>query len=387
MNGASRPKILITNSTLHIGGAEEVIATLCRHIDRTRFDVSVCYLKEQGTVGAKIAAEGTEVFGIPRSRRFKTDYFTAFGLRRAIRSRGVQLVHSHDVHALADTALCRLTTLGLRTVHSFHYGHYPHREKPARTIESLCWRFLDQPVAVSRVQRDAIARLYGIPDGRIEVLWNGVDRRASGPVPGFIERQRNRGRIVIGSINTLIPQKGMFDLLEVAARLKQQGGDRQVFLVAGDGHLREALESRRHALGLDDDVIFLGWVQDAARVMMDHIDIFFQPSLWEAMSIVLLEAMAAQRAIVATRVGETPFVVEHEASAVLTDAGDVAGMVDALNRLLASSELRLELGQNAAKCYSRNFTAQAMAERHMALYDRVLARGLRSTKFSGQWSR
>lgn len=387
MKQTSRAKILIANSTLHIGGAEEVIATLCRHIDRTRFDVSVCYLKEQGTVGEKIAAEGTEVFGIPRSRRFKTDYFTALGLRRAIRSRGVQLVHSHDVHALADTTLCRLTTPGIRTVHSFHYGHYPHREKPNRRIEALCWRFLDQPVAVSRVQRDAIARLYRIPEGRIDVLWNGVDRQVGGPIPEFIARERNRGRIVIGSINTLIPQKGMFDLLEVAARLKQQSAHPHVFLVAGEGHLRAALESRRHALGLDDDVIFLGWVQDAARVMMDHIDVFFQPSLWEAMSIVLLEAMAAQRAIVATAVGETPLMVEHQTSALLTDAGDIDAMAGGLSRLLASPELRLQLGANAAQRYRENFTAQAMVERHMALYDRVLARGLRSTRLLGQWSR
>lgn len=387
MTLAARPKLLIVNSTLHIGGAEEVIATLCRHIDRARFDVAVCYLKEQGMVGEKIAAEGTEVFGIPRSRRFKTDYFTALGLRRALRVRGVQLVHSHDVHAMADTTLCRLTTPGLRTVHTFHYGHYPQREKAIRRIESLCWRFLDQPVAVSRVQRDNIARLYRIPDGRVEVLWNGVDHRSPGAVPDFIRHHRAQGRTIIGSINTLIPQKGMFDLLEVAARLKQRAGNKHVFVIAGEGHLRAPLEERRRALNLEDGVFFLGWVKDAAQVMMDHIDIFFQPSLWEAMSIVLLEAMAAKRAIVATRVGETPFIVENRRSALLVESGDVPGMTKALHELLASAELRDNLGRAAADSYARNFTAQIMAERHMALYDAVLARDTRFTRLSGLYSR
>lgn len=368
-----RPKVLIVHSTLHIGGAEEVTATLCRHIDKRRFDVAVCYLKEQGLVGEKIAAEGTEVFGIPRSRRFKTDYFTALSLRRTLRRRGIRLMHSHDTHALADMTLCRLTTPGVRSVHTFHYGRYPERDRSSRTIESLCWRWVDQPVAVSSVQRANIGRLYGIPDGRVAVVWNGVDRQPPGPPPDVIREQRARGRTVIGCINTLIEQKGMFDLLEVAARLKSQGLRDYVFLVAGDGHLRIPLEERRHALGLDDEVVFLGWVKDAARVLMEHVDIFFQPSLWEAMSMVLLEAMAAGRAIVATRVGETPLVVEHGASALLVDAADIDGMAASLQRLLLAPDLRQTLGRTAAARYAQEFTARAMAERYMNLYDATLA--------------
>lgn len=384
MNRTTRPRILIVHSTLHIGGAEEVTANLCRHIDRERYDVAVCYLKEQGMVGEKIAAEGTEVIGIPRSTRFKTDYFTALRLRQLLRKRGIRLAHSHDCHALADTTACRLSLPGLRTVHTFHYGRYPQRDKPFRTIESLCWRFVDQPVAVSSVQRASIQKLYGIPDGRMQVVWNGVGRQASGPVPEFIQRHRDAGRLVVGSINTLIEQKGMFDLLEVAARLKQQGVNRHVFMIAGEGHLRAPLEARRRELGLDDDVILLGWVKDAARVMMDHIDVFFQPSLWEAMSIVLLEAMAAGRPIVATRVGETPLVAEADRTALLVEAGDIAAMTDALARVLSDARLRDRLGAAAVARYTQHFTAQAMAERYMALYDSVLAPGFRRGQFMGR---
>lgn len=376
-------KVLIVHSTLHIGGAEEVTANLCRHIDRSRFDVAVCYLKEQGMVGEKIASEGTEVIGIPRSRRFKTDYFTAVGLRKVLRTRGIRIAHSHDVHGLADTTACRLTTPGLRSIHTFHYGRYPHRDKQFRTIESLCWRFVDRPVAVSGVQRDNIRQLYGIPEARLGVVWNGVDRQMSGPLPEFIRRHKDSGAVVIGSINTLIEQKGMFDLLDVAARLKRQSRRRHVFLIAGEGHLREPLEARRRELGLDGTVEFLGWVKDAARVMMDHVDVFFQPSLWEAMSIVLLEAMASGRAIVATRVGETPHMVDAEVSALLINAGDVPGMSDALARLLDNDVLRNRLGMAAAERYARDFTASAMANRYMAVYDELVASDARTGRFHG----
>lgn len=387
MNPVSRPTILIVHSTLHIGGAEEVTANLCRHIDRNRFDVIVCYLKEQGVVGEKIASEGTEVIGVSRSKRYKTDYFTALRLRQLIRKRDVRLAHSHDTHALADTTACRLSTPGLRTVHTFHYGRYPERDSSSRKIESLCWRFVDQLASVSDVQRTNIQRLYGMPDGRVQVVWNGVDHQSSGAIPEFIRRHRDAGRIIIGSINTLIEQKGMFDLLETAARLKQQGMNRHVFLIAGEGHLRGQLEARRRELGLDDDVILLGWVKDAARVMMDHIDVFFQPSLWEAMSIVLLEAMAAGRPIVATRVGETPLVVEADQSALLVEAGGVTAMADALTRVLNDEALRSRLGSAAASRYARHFTAQAMAERYMTLYDTVLAPDFRRGQLMGRVAR
>lgn len=373
-----RPKILIVHSTLHIGGAEEVTANLCRHLDAARFDVTVCYLKEKGIVGSKIEAEGTEVFGIPRSRRFKADYFTSIALRDAVLKRRINLLHSHDVHALSDSTICRLTTSGIRTVHTFHYGGYPNREKTARMIESMLWRFVDQPVAVSTIQKEKIREFYRIPEQRLAVVRNGVDRQPSGTEPGFIRQYREQGKTIIGCINTLIEQKGMFHLLETAALLKRQGSKDHVFLVAGEGHLRSALEERRHALGIDDDVIFLGWIQDAPRVMMDHVDVFFQPSLWEAMSMVLLEAMAAGRAIVATRVGETPLVIQDEVSGLLVSPGDVQAMTAALTTLLTDPGLRRSLGTAACKRYQAEFTAQVMANNYMTLYEELLARKARN---------
>lgn len=368
------PKLLIVHSTLHIGGAEEVTANLCRHIDRERYDVAVCYLKEKGMIGEKIEAEGTEVFGIPRNKRAKTDYFTGFRLRQVIRARGVSLIHTHDVHGLADGTLCRLTTPGLRSVHTFHYGRYPDRDKPFRTIESACWRFISAPVAVSQVQAENMARLYKMPPGRVSVLWNGVDVSPAKAVPDFIVEARAQGKTVIGSINTLIEQKGMFDLLETAAILKRSGRRDFVFLIAGDGHLRDPLNARIAELQLQDEVRFLGWVKDAARVMIEHIDIFFQPSLWEAMSIVLLEAMAAGRPIVATGVGETPRVVTSGEHGLLVKPQDNTDMAQALTRLLDDTGLRTRLGQAARQRYSQEFTATAMADRYMQLYDRLLKR-------------
>ncbi|MCK5091628.1 MAG: glycosyltransferase, partial [Gammaproteobacteria bacterium] len=283
-------KILIVHSTLHIGGAEEVTANLCRHIDRTRFDVKVCVLKENGIIGKKIEEEGTEVLVVPHHRSYKIDYFTSLKLRKIIIKNDIKLVHSHDVHAFTDCSLCKLTVSGLKLVHTFHYGNYPEREKKLRRLERLLWRVPDQLVSVSKKQKKGLQKLYGIPENRIKTLWNGVDLKVGSCTVQEINAYHKKGRIIIGSINTLIEQKGMEDLIEVARVLKQKATNDFVFIVAGDGPLRDELDKQLRDYGLEEHVIFLGWIKDASSVLMPYIDIFFQPSLWEAMSMVLLEA-------------------------------------------------------------------------------------------------
>lgn len=370
--------ILVVNSTLHIGGAEEVIANLCHRLDRQRFNVTVCYLKEKGVVGDKIERQGTEVVGISNASAGseKTDYFTSFKLRSLIRARHIDLVHSHDVHSFTDCALCRVTMPGLKFVHTFHYGNYPNRDASLQRMEKLFWRVPDALVAVSKQQMQSIQGLYGIPDQRIQTLWNGVDLETAetgGAEPvGLVDQYRQQNRVIIGCINTLIEQKGMFDLIKVASLLKAKMPGKFVILVAGGGHLQASLQREIESKQLSDHLILLGWVKQAARIFLPLIDIFFQPSLWEAMSIVLMEAMGSAKAIVATAVGETPYVLD-QGQGIVVEAGQIDEMARALHRLILNPNLRDELGKKARARYEEAFTAGMMAQRYEALYEKLLS--------------
>lgn len=366
-------KILIVHSTLHIGGAEEVTANLCQRIDKSRFDVSVCYLKEKGVVGDKIEEQGTPVIGVPAGDTKKTDYLTSLKLRKIIREKGIQLVHSHDVHALTDCSICKITMPGLKFVHTFHYGNYPVREKSLKRFEKLFWRIPSRLVAVSNNQKKGIQALYGIGDNKIQTVWNGVDTESAPEKYDVVDRYRAQGRVIIGSVNTLIEQKGMFDLISTAEKLKQNLGDKFVFLIAGDGHLKEPLQKQINEKGLQDHVILMGWVKRASTKFLPQIDIFFQPSLWEAMSMVLMEAMAYGKAIVATGVGETPLIIENEDQGVVVNAKDVNAMADALGVLINDQSRREAIGNNALQRYRQSFTAEKMAHRYEALYQELLA--------------
>lgn len=366
-----RIRLLTVTSALCIGGAERVAGCLTERVNKGSFAAAACYLKECGPVGDHMKRAGVEVVPVPGLSPGRRDYLTSAKLRRLIRARRIQVIHTHDIHSLVDGAICRLVTPGLRHVHSFHYGNYPQRDQTQRMLESLCWRVPDALVAVGYRQAAAIRGLYGIPEDRLQVIWNGVDDPAPStqqfPLLGNLER----GVPVIASISTMIRQKGLEYLLEAAALL-HKSGDSFVLLVTGDGALRAELVERAARLGVSEQVRFLGWVPDAVRQVLPACDIFVQSSLWEAMSIVVLEAMAAGKPMVATSVGENPHVIIPGETGLIIPPADPSALADALRQLLRDPIRREALGRNARKRYEQRFEVQHMVAEYQRVYFEVL---------------
>lgn len=366
-----RHNLLIVASGLHIGGAEIVIRDLCRHLDRQLFNVTVCHLKDRGPIGDDMQREGMDVVGIPKSKAFKVDYFSFLKLFKVIREKRIDILHTHTPHGLTDSALCKLLRPRLRLVHTFHFGNYPHEAKRRMFMERVFGRLADQLVAVGDYQKQTIEAAYGWAPATMTTIWNGVTPSKSDEPLDLRSIIGGEARPVIGSICTLYEQKGVTYLLDVAAELKRRGV-KAAFVVAGEGPLRRELEEKRTRLNLHDTVYLIGWVKDAAARLMPLCDIFYQPSLWEAMSVVILEALAAGRAIVATRVGENPKVLEDDVDGVLVDARNVMQMAAALQRLIQKPDDRTRLGMEARRKFERAFTAERMARSYERLYLDVL---------------
>ncbi|MBT3014334.1 MAG: glycosyltransferase family 4 protein [Candidatus Thiodiazotropha sp. (ex Clathrolucina costata)] len=367
-------KLCLLHSTLHIGGAEEVTANICNTINKDVFDVTVCYLKEMGTIGNKIVNQGTDVIGLTREikKSNKTDYFTSLRLRSYLNRNNIDLVHSHDVHSLVDASLCRLTLPSIHFIHTFHFGNYPHREPEMAKFERLFWRVPDMLVAVAEKQKNDVCNFYKIPSERITTVWNGVDVTKIEKNIDIIDEYKKEGKVIIGCVNTLIEQKGMFDLIKVSKILRDKLPNRFVFVVAGDGSLRTQLEEKIKKDNLGSYVKLLGWVDSASAVILPKVDIFFQPSLWEAMSMVLLEAMAAKKAIVTTSVGETPKIICSADQGIVVEPGNIEKMASSLQLLIERVSIREKYGLSAGLRYQDNFTAAKMAARYETLYQKII---------------
>ncbi len=359
--------LLILVAGLGIGGAEVVIKHLVHGLDRRRFNVTVGCIKTAGMIGEELIREGFDVVVLSKLGEKKTDYLTFLKLRRLLRDRRIDVVHSHTTDALADAAVCRLLHPGLRLVHTLHFGNYPHADTRNLTIERIFLRMASTLVAVGEVQRQQILSTFKLRETAIQTVWNGVPVEAAAPDGSFRKCVGGEDRVLVGTIATMIPQKGLPDLIEVAQRMRDVV-PRALFVIVGEGALRRELEALRDRLGVADSVVLPGWVQNASKVALPEFDVFFQPSLWEAMSIAVLEAMAAGRAIVATSVGENRHLIEHELDGLLVEPGDVEGMTAALVRLVQSADLRRRLGGAAARKASAQFTVERMARAYEEIY-------------------
>jgi len=358
--------------TLSGAGAELVVETLATGLDPKRFDVTVCELVGVGEKGERLRRLGYEVTSLLPGGNGRGAYANFLRLRRLVAERQIELIHSHSPATLADAALCRCLRPGVKILHTFHFGNYPHLDRSARRLERTFAGFADRMVAVGHGQAATICDTYGWRPERLQVIWNGIH-----PRPARIDRQSltshvPEGHAIIGMVGTLIAQKGHTDMFEVAGRLKKAGVP-ATFLVVGGGSLQAALEAQCRALGLDETVKFLGWISDAAEAILPGIDIFFQPSRCEAMSMVLLEAAACGLPIVCTDVGEAPRILDRGAEAIMTSPGDVSAMTDALMKLVADPSLRRRLGQAARSKVLSTCTADTMVRQYEHLYLDMLA--------------
>lgn len=356
---------------LGLGGAEMVVRDLARFLDRDRFDVCICCTRGLGgSIGEELVRDGLDVFVLPGRQDGRVDYLTALKFRRAVKDKHVDIVHTHALPALLDAGPCRLTMPRLKVVHTFHFGNYPYDSWRYHIMEGLCSRAVDKLIAVGWEQRRRIQAAYRLSDSRIGVIWNGVTVAAPMTEAPFRAQLGTGDRLLIGTIAKLIEQKGLDDLLSVARRCRDAGHGMQ-FVIVGEGPLRAVLEQRRRELGLEDTVVITGWIPNAAAQALPAFDVFFQPSRWEAMSIAILEAMAGGKAIVATRVGDNPHVLQDGVSGLLVDSGDIGGMVSALARL-GDRDLRRQLGQDARARFVQRFTLAHMVRGYEKVYRELI---------------
>lgn len=371
MPSGRRPRILLLNSTLGIGGAENVTAGLCEGIDRERFDVIVAHLKWRGSIGNSIAERGFRIQSLARGDGYQADYLSALRLRRFLKAEKVDLVHSNDLHAMIDAALCRATFPEVRHVSTFHYGNYPRESRRYHLAEKYLSRIPDRLVAVGHVQRESLIRTYGFDASGLRVVRNGVPDVRETASDALRHRIQADGKIVIGSVSTLIEQKGIADLLEVADRLRRESLPFRL-VIAGEGHLRPSLEARVAELGLGGHIEFFGWVDHAPERVLPWIDIFVQTSLWEAMSMVVLEAMSCGLPVVVTTVGENPYVIRDGENGFLAEPKDVDLTAKRLAQLIKSPALREQLGEQARTDWKLHYTTAHMCREYEALYTEVL---------------
>jgi glycogen(starch) synthase len=373
----------------HLGGVEELCRQLAHRYAADGHPTIVITNQWPPSLPTEETFEGIPVYRLPMrlpggSVRARLKYvLTASGVRRRLfeilRRHHADLLHVQCVSTNGYCALLAKRALGLplvvtaqgeRTMDAEHiYQRSPHMNVLLRQL----LREADRITACSRNTLDDIEGFYGQPLGdRASVVYNGIS------LAEFDEAAAPRplARPFILGIGRHVPQKGFDVLLRAFARADLPTHD---LVVAGDGPERPRLMEIARELGVDGRVRFPGKADRAVAIsLFKTCEFFVLPSRQEPMGIVNLEAMAASKPVVASRVGGVPEIVADGETGILVEPENHDALAGVICRLAGDADLRDRLGA-AGRHAAEGFTWSAIANRYAALYRPLLDHDDRST--------
>jgi glycosyltransferase involved in cell wall biosynthesis len=222
---------------------------------------------------------------------------------------------------------------------------------------------IERIIVDSFARRDALLEYPWVRKGSVVTVHNGIDAALLQPDAGV--RHSVRAELGIDERAVLVAAAGRFEASkrygDVLRAFREAGSGAAALLLVGDGPERSALASLAGELGLGARVRFLGWRSDLHRLLR-ACDLFVHPSSSEGFPNAVLEAMALGLAVVATRAGGTPELVQAESNGLLTDIGDVAAIASGLGRLCGDASLRKRLGAAAREHVVSRFTEARMVD-------------------------
>ncbi len=378
LNGRAhgRPRIGQLLHTLNVGGAEVLAARMARQL-RDHFAFTFFCLDELGALGEQLRDERFPVHVL--ERRPGLDWRCAYRLATLLRQERVDVLHAHQYTPFFYGLSARLLgdPLGRRppvllTEHGRHHPDYPRRKR--MLVNRLLIERRDRVVAVGGAVRQALVHNEGIPERRVQVIYNGVDLTPfAQAVP---ERAALRRSLGLPADEFVIIQVARLDYLKDHATAVRTM-DRLVralpsarLLIVGEGPERQAIAELVRQRGLERHVEFLGLRRDVS-LLLQASDAFLLTSISEGIPLTIIEAMAAALPVVATQVGGVGEIVENGRTGLLAPSGDDDTLARHLLALAANPEKRQELGKLGRDRAHALFAEPRMMDGYGRLYEEM----------------
>lgn len=353
-------------------GAENVILHLVTEQRRSGIAASIGSLAAGQDPEKAIEVEAKKR-GIPCERiRVPIGGVIAGGaVARCINAASADIVHTHGYKpTILLGLLCpwSVRAVLIATLHGWTgCASWFDRMRLYRALNTLALKRFDRAVHVSYASR-------ANSGGRGEVIWNGIPPRGTTggqeSKAGLAEESHADPLVVYAG--RLSPEKGVDVLLEALAALRRRGETFRA-IIAGEGPCRADLERRAERSGLAEQVAFVGYCADIVADAPKHAVVVI-PSLSEGLPLVLLEAMRAGLAVVASSVGGIPEIIAPKRLARLFPSGDSEGLARALLRCWEDREETEEMIGRAHEFFSNRLTSFAMSSAYEALYRTALQR-------------
>jgi glycosyltransferase involved in cell wall biosynthesis len=388
-----RLAVVNTQSPLYLGGVERRILEVAKRL-QSKVETTV-YSGSKGALKTQTSVEGVNLvpfwstdsifpldnwtFNQTLARNaskieadvYETHTASGYGLLNSLRKKDIDLPFIETVHGvLADEyAQAQLSSsLTLRgRVANYFMGQLAAHEKEAAEKATLV-------VTISAYSKQKIEHFYGMKPTKIRIVPNGVDSERFTPKGDCLDLKRRLNieeRKMVLFVGRLIPRKGLNYLID-AAKLVTKENSQTLFVIVGDGPLRNSLSQKVQQATLSSNFTFLGDVSEKdLPALFRCADVFAFPSLQEGQGIALLEAQSSCKPVVAfDSSGVREAVLDGESGLLVKR--DSSALAEALLRLLSDSSMRQKMGQRGREFVTKNLSWDVCADRMFSVYEEAV---------------
>ncbi len=356
--------ILQISSASSFGGGERYVADLTNALVARGHDVYVA-VRPGSPLPRHLQLSPDKILALPL--RNALDVQSARELEKFVRRKEIQVVHAHMArdYSLASYAARRnRQTKFIVTRHVLFKLNRLHRHTLAR---AAC------VIAVSEAVAKELRTSQVVSNNQIAVIHNGIDVDRIQKTCASLPREPFRGSIgipggahLVGSIGELRTLKRHDDFIRAAALVLKEFPETQ-FVLAGVGEIRKQLETLVAELGLTDRFHFLGWLDDADKLLC-AMDVFVSASETESFGLAIVEAMAAGTAVVATATEGAKEVIDDQQTGLLVPIGDVKRIAQSVINLLSDPEKRRATATQSVQSAAKKFSLTRMVDDIETIY-------------------
>ena len=368
---APRKKVLIVTDEMEVGGSQRQIANLLTAIDQTKIEPVLLYFREHSFLVDQIKAKGVRVHYLPKAG--KIDLGFLMSLVRFLRSERFDVIHAYSFTAELWITLARLFANRAALISSIR-GKYDEYAPWQWRIKRWVTRQSALVISNSKMAAKFAYERMGLPWEGCAIAYNGV--RVSDvdlPLPDDLIELRGRYDWILTFVGRFSSEKNVPCLMRAAQRLQEEGQKHIGIWLVGNGAERSKIEAMVDEFGLEH-VHFLGERHDVDAILQ-HIDATVLPSFWEGLSNALLEAMAAGKPVIASKVGGSPEIVHHERNGLLFPSDEDQALAQAIKRLADDQTLCTALGAEGKAMIEERFSIAAMVKQHEDFYAENAAPG------------
>lgn len=376
-------KILYISHSPFPNGAEICLYNLVKNLNKDIFEPIVIF-PEQGPLIEKISRLGIKTYIRPLERwiRFKFDkkvknsnlLSRSQDIMDIIEKESVNVVHSNTSVIIEGAIAAKLKSIPhIWHIHEFLNGHIDLKSViPLPLVYFVISYLSTKIVCVSEYARKQFK--LGEDSNKFSVIYNGVEENNVSVNTNAFEnyRKKNSNELVFITIGLLTEAKGYDNFLEAASLVCRKGYNVKFFWIGGA--LKKSLRnfnSKIRKLGLKDSVFYLGFRSDIPEIIKSS-DLLISTSLNETLHLVVLEAMAAEKAVIATKCGGTSECIIEGETGYLVPVNDPFALSEKIIELIEDSQRRKVFGENGNKYFKKKFTIKKYVEQFEKLYLEVI---------------